>query len=242
MIVLNYPGITLNQEEIDALNAFLGRGGRIFMQFENPKSNSSRKDVITKGQKIAESLHAEFEIDDNQWVAGEAKIEVNQDSKLTKGLSNHTSGMAAYIHSSSDSVTWLFKGTTTSNQTSFVLCDQNAGEKNGEKWGSLTICGDGVYFDDQTLSNTRLNLGKTVIQNLADDARRNRLIAATGINPNKQFVAQATTTTTTTATTDYLTPYAALQKAVEGTTVTLLTKSREADGGLTPTRDELRGR
>ena len=65
-----------------------------------------------------------------------------------------------------------------------------------------------------------------------------RVLAAVGVNPNERILdKQATTTTTTTAaTTDYRTPYAALQKAVENNTVTLLTKF---NAELTPTRDEL---
>lgn len=56
---------------------------------------------------------------------------------------------------------------------------------------------------------------------------------AAGVNPNSGFNEwQATTTETT----DHRTPYAALQKAVENNTVTLLTNSNTA---LTPTRDEL---
>ena len=51
---------------------------------------------------------------------------------------------------------------------------------------------------------------------------------------DNRITAQATTTTTTP--TPYRTPYAALQKAVEGNTVTLMTKS---NAELTPTRDEL---
>ena len=233
MIVLNYPTIELQQYEITALNNFLGDGGRIFMQFENPHTNVQRKNTLIKGQAIAEKLKAEFSIDDTQWVAGDAPVEVNSSSTLTKGLMNHKSGMAAYIYSDSDSVTWLFKGTTTNNKTSFVLCDQNAGNKNGEKWGALTICGDGVYFD---YNNSAFNkIGKQLLDNLLENSRKHRLIAATGVNPNKQINPQATTTTTT-ETKEYSTPYAALQKATETNTITLLTHSNAA---LTPTRDEL---
>lgn len=233
LIVLNYPSIDMNEKEIAALNSFLGNGGRIFMQFENPETNVKRKEIILKGQVIAEALKAEFSIDEKQWVESNALVEVNVDAELVNGLKAHKSGKAAYIHSNSDSVTWLFKGTTTSNQTSFILCDQNAGNRNGEKWGSLTICGDGAYFD--TNSSAQYAVGKPLLKNMIENSRKNRLIAATGVNPNAVFNPQATTTTTAT---NYRTPYAALQKAVENNTITLLTESCK-DTGLTPTRNEL---
>ena len=241
MIILNYPTITLNQYETDALNAFLCNGGRIFMQFENPNTNAKRKETILKGQTIANALKAEFEIDDTKWVAENANVDVNGEAALSKGLTSHNSGKAGYIFSKSDSLTWIFSGKTTTGETSLIVCDQNAGDKNGEKWGALTICGDGVYFDkDSTTDQTQLKNGKQLLENLLQNSRKNRLIAATGVNPNAEFNPQATTTTTTTTTeiTDYRTPYAALQKAVETNTITLLTESHK-NTGLTPTRDEL---
>lgn len=235
MIVLNYPAFELNEKEIAALNKFLGNGGRVFLQFENPAGMASRKNVITKGQKVAESLNAEFSIDDTQWADSNTKVTVNKDSELIKNVKDHLCGKAAYIFSNSDSVTWLFKGTTTKGQTTYIVCDQNAGDKNGEKWGSLTICGDGVYFDYRENGvRDQFNNGKQLLDNLLKNSRKNRLIAATGVNPNKKIDPQ--TTTTTTETKEYATPYAALQKATETNTVTLLTHSNAA---LTPTRDEL---
>lgn len=238
MIVLNYPAFELNEKEIAALNKFLSNGGRVFLQFENPANMPTRKNVIVKGQKVAESLNAEFSIDDTQWVDANTQVTVNTDSELNLNVNNHKCGKAAYIFSNSDSVTWLFQGTTTKGQTSYIVCDQNAGNKNGEKWGSLTICGDGVYFDyKESGVGDQFNNGKQLLDNLLKNSRKNRLIAATGVNPNKKIDPQATTTTTTTTETkEYSTPYAALQKATETNTVTLLTNSNAA---LTPTRDEL---
>ena len=111
------------------------------------------------------------------------------------------------------------------------MVDQYAGDKNGAKWGSLTVSSEINYYER---NSTWI---KQLIKNLAESSRINRTIAATGINPNAEFKPQATTTTTT-VTTDYQTPYAALQKAVETNTITLLTESHK-NTGLTPTRDEL---
>lgn len=236
MIVLSYPAFELNEKEIAALNKFLSNGGRVFLQCENPAGMYSRKNVITKAQKVAESLKAEFSIDDTQWVETGTSVTVNTASELINNVNNHKSDKAAYIFSDSDSVTWLFKGLTTKGHVSYIVCDQNAGNKDGEKWGSLTVCGDGGYFDfldGGTVDQFRN--GKQLLDNLLKSSRKNRLIAATGVNPNKKIDPQATTTTTTTVT-SYLTPYGALQKATETNTVTLLTKTNKA---LTPTRDEL---
>ena len=235
MIVLNYPAFELNEKEIAALNKFLSNGGRVFLQFENPADKPSRKTVITNGQKVADSLNAEFSIDDTQWVEANTQVKVNTASELIDKIQGHKCGKAAYIFSNSDSVTWLFQGTTTKKQTSYIVCDQNAGNKNGEKWGSLTICGDGVYFDyKESGVADQFKNGKLLLDNLLKSSRKNRLIAATGVNPNKKIAPQATTTTTETK--EYSAPYAALQKATETNTVTLLTHSNAA---LTPTRDEL---
>lgn len=234
MIVLNYPAFELNEKEIAALNKFLGNGGRVFLQCENPAGIYSRKNVITKAQKVAESLNAEFSIDDTQWVETGTLVTVNTASELINNVNNHKSDKAAYIFSDSDSVTWLFKGTTTAGQISYIVCDQNAGTKDGEKWGSLTICGDGGYFDFLDSGTVdQFRNGKQLLDNLLKSSRKNRLIAATGVNPNKKIAPQATTTTTTV--TSYPTPYAALQKATETNTITLLTKDQTVDA----TNDEL---
>ena len=136
--------------------------------------------------------------------------------------------------------TTLFKGYSAAVKKYYSWAeDMQAGTRSdGTKWGNIMIlsdanfwCNNGVYakYGAPTINH--------FAQNILNNSIGNRLSAACGINPNAEFVAQATTTTTTTtATTDYRAPYAALQKAVEGNTVTLLTNSNAA---LTPTRDEL---
>ena len=70
--------------------------------------------------------------------------------------------------------------------------------------------------------------------NLLRTTRENRVTAAAGYNPNADVKYQATTTTT--KKTPYRIPYAALQKAVEENTVTLLLKTNTA---VEPVTNEL---
>lgn len=115
-----------------------------------------------------------------------------------------------------------------------------AGEReDGAKYGRLLTVTDGNWVAPGTGSDSRYQakIAGQFFTNLLRVTQENRVTAAAGYNPNAEVTYQATTTTTTKAT-NYRTPYAALQKAVENNTITLLTESRKATG-LTPTRDEL---
>lgn len=117
-----------------------------------------------------------------------------------------------------------------------------AGEReDGAKYGRLLTVTDGNWVAPGTGSDCRYQakIAGQFFTNLLRVTQENRVTAAAGYNPNAEVTYQATTTTTTTTkATNYRTPYAALQKAVENNTITLLTESRKATG-LTPTRDEL---
>lgn len=112
--------------------------------------------------------------------------------------------------------------------------------EDGAKYGRLLTVTDGNWVSPSNGSDYhyQARIAGQFFTNLLRITRENRVIAAAGYNPNAEVSYEATTTTTTTKPTPYRTPYAALQKAVETNTVTLLTKSRK-DTGLTPTRDEL---
>lgn len=140
--------------------------------------------------------------------------------------------VGAYI-TSDKNVYPLAIGKTNKGHTSNIICDQDAGDRDGSQWGALTVVGDADMF-----WNKPLRIGQPLLKSLVENTVSRRISAAAGVNPNSGFN-EWQATTTTTETTDYRTPYAALQKAVENNTVTLLTRSRAADGGLTPTRDEL---
>ena len=239
LIVLDYPWITLRDDETQALNTFLNNGGRIFIQLENPQTTSKRKPTLEAAQKIAKNLGAGFDIDDTRYVANGTSVEVNTGSerakKLVKGLSKHSSHMAAYIYATSPSVTWLFKAKTASGQDSYVISDQDAGNKNGKAWGALTVCGDGGYFSDLDGHSA---YGKSLMENLVADSHARRLAAAAGNNPNESIDVQATITPTDGgAMEQYRSPAAGLAKADAKTTYRTVKLTRNKN--LTPANDEL---
>ena len=113
-----------------------------------------------------------------------------------------------------------------------------AGEReDGAKYGRLVAITDGNWVSPATGGDNRYrgDIAGQFFTNLLRTTRENRITAAAGYNPNAEVTYEATTTTTTTAT-NYRTPYAALQKAVENNTITLLTKKNTA---VTPVSNEL---
>ena len=114
-----------------------------------------------------------------------------------------------------------------------------AGERaDGAKYGRLLTVTDGNWVAPGTGADFRYRakIAGQFFTNLLRTTRENRVTAAAGYNPNAEVTYEATTTTTTTKVGDYRTPYAALQKAVENNTVTLLTKKNTA---VTPVSNEL---
>lgn len=223
--------------EVKLLTDYLDKGGRIFIQAENTAFPSTYANE--RASKLAEKLGSGFEIlstpaiDVAEIIAG--------DSELIKGL-NLTQMKAVYaspiVSTGAAPYQTIFSSRARDKTTKAWAVDQNAGrEINGLQWGKLTVVADGNFWRDHKSTGQPLKF----MQNIKDDTATRRLLAAVGINPNAtgiKYQATTTTTTTTTASTNYRTPYAALQKAVEGNTVTLLTESCK-DTGLTPTRDEL---
>ena len=256
-IYMNAPGMDMDEADRQLLLSYLNEGGRIFVQCED--SINCFNPMNQKASAIAGQLGANFTINTGEsippngydqgtqqsWSNPNAINKAGRAATLTKNLTQYDAFWSSPVDSTSDSVLSLvlansyglsgrFPSSSLPRGQKPWLVDQYAGDKNGAKWGSLTVSSEINYYERNS------NWIKQLIKNLAESSRINRTIAATGVNPNAEFKPQATTTTTTTTTaTPYRTPYAALQKAVETNTVTLLTQSRAADGGLTPTRDEL---
>lgn len=131
----------------------------------------------------------------------------------------------------------LFWATFTDGSPNMWAASYLAGEReDGAKYGRLIAITDGNWVAPASGGDVNYcgNIAGQFFTNLLRTTRENRITAAAGYNPNAEITYEATTTTT--KATNYRTPYAALQKAVEGNTVTLLTKSNTA---VTPTRDEL---
>lgn len=132
----------------------------------------------------------------------------------------------------------LFWATFVDHSQNMWAASYLAGEReDGAKYGRLIAITDGNWVSPATGGDNhyRGDIAGQFFTNLLRTTRENRITAAAGYNPNAEVTYEATTTTTTTAT-NYRTPYAALQKAVEGNTVTLLTKKNTA---VTPVSNEL---
>ncbi len=210
MFVIDYPVVYLNSEEEEKLNDYLNDGGRVLIQMENPNTIPSRQEFIDCAKDTAQKLHADFTIDNEKYVDGGEPVTVNRSGKaydLTKNIPDHTSGMAAYIHIDrpSDTVTWLFRGKTFQepHPVSDIAVDQTAGMKNGAAWGSLTIIGDGIYYEERPElepepANTFRPFGDNLLKNLTVNSRANRLSAAVGVNPNSPIEITGTTAYTLT--------------------------------------------
>lgn len=239
LIVFDCPNVDITGEERTAYLNYLNNGGRILFSVENAMSKGILRDTMNAtASTIAHSLGGQFTAHAGEYVAGGTRGKTHTSPERVKELTKNMStswdiNVGAYITSSSQKVYPLVTATTTRKNTSYVICDQDAGNRDGSQWGALTIIGDVDLF--YSSYNNGANTGGNFIKNLVENTVIRRISAAAGVNPNSEFNEwQATTTTAT----NYRTPYAALQKAVENNTITLLTESRK-DTGLTPTRDEL---
>ena len=133
-----------------------------------------------------------------------------------------------------DRIEPLFWATFEGGSKNMWAASYLAGEReDGAKYGRLIAITDGNWVSPATGGDNRYrgDIAGQFFTNLLRTTRENRITAAAGYNPNAEVTYEATTTAT-----NYRTPYAALQKAVEGNTVTLLTKSNTT---VTPTRNEL---
>ena len=221
--------------EMQKLGEYLNSGGRIVLQGENVTNDYIP--VNSCATSMARALGGGFTLSNSNVLQGFHTAKIN-DHKLTKGLNQINVGSASpIIADTGTSFDSVIEGLGSDGKYYPWYIDQLGGTTE-EKWGRLTIISDSNFWG-KSEGFINDNVGKTLLTNMLNDTMDNRVLAATGVNPNAEFEPEASTTTTTTTTaTDYRTPYAALQKAVEGNTVTLLLKSRE-DTGITPVSDEL---
>lgn len=137
-----------------------------------------------------------------------------------------------------DGIEPLFWATFVDGSSNMWAASYLAGEReDGAKYGRLITITDGNWVSPASGGDNRYrgDIAGQFFTNLLRTTRENRITAAAGYNPNAEVTYEATTTTTTKVG-DYRTPYAALQKAVENNTVTLLTKKNTA---VTPVSNEL---
>ena len=224
---------------IDYLNA----GGCIYFQAEDTQAGFDGVRAATNVwmQNLGAS---EFAAMDSPSGAGNlnARIDTSTDyaRRLTENVATNWRVEWTAPIKKGDGIEPLFWATFVDGSQNMWAASYLAGErKDGAKYGRLIAVTDGNWVSPAGGNNWDMHYRGDVtgqfFTNLLRTTIENRITAAAGYNPNADIAYEATTTTTTTAT-NYRTPYAALQKAVEGNTVTLLTKSNTA---LTPTRDEL---
>lgn len=245
----------LQQADLTKLNAFLNTGGRIYIQTEAYdwiKMNTA----VTK---VAKQLNGEFSMDSVAGISNKSSANASNNivticdndtaKKLFKGVTSFHIDYAGYIRTDGASgvsklltaPAYKFVKGTSRDTYDYTKCidpnapiavDQFAGnDGRGVKYGRLTIMSDANPWVNSAPGGNESQM-LTFATNMINDTINNRVIAATGVNPNEEIKPQATTTTVAT---DYPTPYAALQKAVEKDTVTLLTK----DQTVNATNDEL---
>ena len=242
--VANVGKHDMNDAEYELLKKYINNGGRVIIQCEDASISTPFHDYINPvGSQIAQQLGAGFEITNTPngvqtSIDDTYSMHVKNVVPLTDNVTPWRVGYASPIICKAGVVSRTIFDAVASDGNYYSFCeDMQAGVRaDGTKWGNIMVLSDANLW---TQSGLNAYYGTTDMVtfagNILGDSRSNRVYAALGYNPNNlQIDKQATTTTT--VTTDYPTPYAALQKAVETNTVTLLTASNRA---LTPTRDEL---
>ena len=235
----------MNDAEYELLKKYINNGGRVIIQCEDASINTPFHEYINPvGSQIAQQLGAGFEITNTPngvqtSIDDTYSMHVKTVVPLTDNVTPWRVGYASPIICKAGVVSRTIFDAVASDGNYYSFCeDMQAGVRaDGTKWGNIMVLSDANLW---TQSGLNAHYGTTDMVtfagNILGDSRSNRVYAALGYNPNNLQIDKQATTTTTTVTTDYPTPYAALQKAVETNTVTLLTASNRA---LTPTRDEL---
>lgn len=212
---------------IDYLNA----GGCIYFQAEDTQAgfNGVRAATNVWMQNLGASG---FEAMDSPSGAGNLPawyVDTNAYAKrLTENMSKNWHVEWTAPIKEGDGIEPIFMANFQDNKAYMWGASFLAGERaDRAKYGRLLTITDGNIVAPGTGADYRYrpNIAGQFFTNLLRTTIENRITAAAGYNPNVDITYQATTTTT--EATNYRTPYAALQKAVEGNTVTLLTKTNQ---------------
>lgn len=210
------------EEEAAALLDYLDAGGRIIIQAEDAYFGS----LNASAQSLAQRLNAPFSL--STAYNGVLSAKSNQDSPLTSGVGADWSVLyCTKIEYSNPKSEVVF----TCQEEPFCVDLAAGSSSDGIPWGNVMLISDGNFwhFSDYTSGMTKPNTTQFA-QNLITNTLAHRITAATGVNPNDTVddpQAQIGTTA-------YRTPADALDKVLDGETVTLLKSA-----GLTPARDML---
>lgn len=240
VILINGAWGNLTSEGRQKLIDYLNAGGAIYFQAEDTQAGFDGVRAATN--RWMQNLGASgFEA--MKTPSGAGKLDAWKDTstgyakRLTENMtSNWTVEWTAPIKSG-DGIEPIFMAKFLDRNDYMWGASFLAGEReDGAKYGRLLTVTDGNWVAPGTGANCRFQsrIAGQFFTNLLRTTRENRVTAAAGYNPNAEVTYEATTTTTKVG--DYRTPYAALQKAVENNTVTLLTKKNTA---VTPVSNEL---
>ena len=241
VILINGAWGNLTSEGRQKLIDYLNAGGAIYFQAEDTQAGFDGVRAATN--RWMQNLGASgFEA--MKTPSGAGNLDAWKDTstgyakRLTENMtSNWTVEWTAPIESG-DGIEPIFMAKFLDRNDYMWGASFLAGEReDGAKYGRLLTVTDGNWVAPATGANYRFQsrIAGQFFTNLLRTTRENRVTAAARYNPNAEVTYEATTTTTTKVG-DYRTPYAALQKAVENNTVTLLTKKNTA---VTPVSDEL---
>ena len=237
MIYINGPWGKLTEEGRKKLIDYLNAGGCIYMQAEDTQP-------IFDGVRAATNVWMDtlgatgFEVQNTPSGAANLPAWCYNESDATEYTKRLTAGMPAQWDvqytapiKRIDGVEPIFTARFLDGTIHPFAASYLAGDRaDGAKYGRIITCIDANFFE-RTRYN--LNICCRFFSNMLKVTKENRITAAAGYNPNAKITYQATTTT---ATKPYRTPYAAMQKAVEGNAISLLLKTNTA---VEPVTNEL---
>lgn len=232
LILINGAWGKLTEEGRTKLIDYLNAGGAIYFQAEDTQSGFDGVRAATNVwmQDLGASEFEAMGSPSGANVLPAWYVDTNAYAKrLTENMTTNWNVEWTAPIKEGDGIEPIFMATFLDNKAYMWGASFLAGERaDGAKYGRLLTITDGNIVAPRTGANYRYQprIAGQLFTNLLRTTIENRITAAAGYNPNAEVTYQATTTTTTTAS-NYRTPCAALQKAVEGNTVTLLTKTNQ---------------
>lgn len=240
VILINGAWGSLTSEGRQKLIDYLNAGGAIYFQAEDTQAgfdgvraatNRWMQDLGAAGFEAMNSPKGEGNLD--AWYNNNADYA----KRLTKNMTErwHVEWTAPIKEGAG--IEPFFMATFNDNTNHMWGASFLAGKReDGAKYGRLLTVTDGNWVSPGNGQDYhyQARIAGQFFTNLLRTTRENRVTAAAGYNPNADVKYQATTTTT--KKTPYRIPYAALQKAVEENTVTLLLKTNTA---VEPVTNEL---
>ncbi|NMN02797.1 InlB B-repeat-containing protein, partial [Bifidobacterium panos] len=180
------------QDEVDALLAYLDKGGRIFIQCED----TSYQDLNSSGTELATRLYTGFTVESLPSIGVAGATVSRTDSAVAKSLTEKLPtdwevGYASPISYTTNKASVIFAATADDGSTQPICVDLQAGSSDtSTPWGNVTVISDGNIWAgvwsgaDSTDRNPEY--ATQFADNLVTTTRQSRAVAATGTNPNTE--------------------------------------------------------